>query len=310
MPAALRWKSKLILSKIETTYGVDPTPTAAMLATNVVCKPMEGQDVARNLERPFRGAQEVFPAGLHVILEYDIEMVGGGAAGTAPPYAALLRACGMSQTVSAGVSVVYAPVSVSYDSVAQYFYIGGTKQAILGCRGSAVFTINAQGIPVVRFTFTGLWAKPTDVAVPAADFSAFKTPKLATNANTPVMTIGGVSLVTKSFIFDLANDVQARLLIGREEIQIVDSDEEFTVEVEAVPLATFDPFDNANTLARVAVAVQQDTRAGYKVAIAGPVCTVRRPQEYKNDNGDLMWSLKLAPLPTDAGNDQFSITLT
>jgi hypothetical protein len=310
MPAAFRWKSKLIQAKIEATYGVDPVPTQSILATNVVCRPMEGQDVGRNLERPFRGPQEMFAADLHTVLQFDIEMVGGGTAGAAPPYSMLMRAVGLSQTVSAGVSVVYAPVSSAYESAAFYFFIGATKQALLGCRGTAVFTINAQGIPVIRFTFTGLWAKPTDVALPVADFSAFKTPKLSTNVNTPIMTVDGVALVTKSFTFDLANDVQPRLLIGREEIQIVDSNEEITVNVEAVPLATFDPFDKANTLARVAVAMQQDTRAGYKVAVAGPVCTVRRPQEYQNDNGDLMWTLKLAPLPTDAGNDQFSITLT
>jgi hypothetical protein len=310
MAEALRWKSKVLLAKIESAYGVDPTPTAAILAKNVVCRPMEGEDVARDIERPYRGAQEMFPVGLRVVMEFDVELVGGGTAGTAPPISALLRAVGLAEVVTAGTSVVYSPISASYESAAIYFWIGGNKQTILGIRGTAVVTVTAQQLPMIRFTLTGLWTKPVAVSTPAIDLSAFKAPLVATKANTPVFTIGGVSFVLRTFTFNLGNDVQPRLLIGREEIMIVDSNEEMDALVEAVPLATFDPFDKANTLAKVAVAITQDTRAGYKVAIAAPTATVRRPQGYENEQNIVMWPLKLAPLPTDAGNDQFTITLT
>ncbi len=310
MPAALPWKSKLILAKIETNYGVDATPTDAVLAKAVTCRPMEGEDVSRDLERPFRGAQEMFAVGLRVVLEFDVEMVAGGTAGTAPPYSALLRACGLAEVATPGTDVVYTPVSSGYESATLYFWIGNNKQIIVGCRGTATLNINAQQIPTIHFTLTGLYAAPVAAALPAIDWSAWKKPLVATNVNTPVFTVGGASLVMKSFSFNLGNDVQPRLLVGRSEIVIVDSNEAIDTTVEAVPLATFNPFDKAASLATVALNVTQDTRAGYKVALAAPTCSVRRPQSYENDQGVLMWPLKLAPLPSDAGNDQFSITLT
>ncbi|MPZ57618.1 MAG: hypothetical protein GEU91_14185 [Rhizobiales bacterium] len=310
MAEALRWKSKVLLAKIETVYGTDPTPTEAILAKNVVCQPMEGEDVARDIERPFRGAQEMFAVGLRAVLEFDVELVGSGTAGTAPAWSAIARSCGLAEVVTPLTDVVYSPISSAYESTTLYFWIGGNKQAIVGCRGTAVVNVNAQEIPTIRFTLTGLWAKPALQATPAIDLAAFKTPLVATDANTPVMTVGGASLVTRSFSFNLANDVQPRLLLGREEITIVDSNEEITATVEAVALATFDPFDKANALATVAVAVTHDTRAGHIVAIAAPTCSVRRPQGYENDQGVLMWPLRLAPLPSDTGDDQFSITLT
>lgn len=310
MPAALKWKSKVILAKVETTYNVDPTPTQAILTKNVVCRPMEGEDVSREIERPFFGGQDMFPTGLHVVIEFDVELVGSGTAGTAPPFGPLLRACRLAETVSAGVSVTYSPITNSQESGALYFWIGGNKQAILGVRGTAVLNIDAQGIPTIHFTLTGLWAAPAATATPSIDLSAFKTPLVATNVNTPIMTVNAVSLVTKSFAFDLGNVAQPRLLIGREEILIVDANPEISVTVEAVPLATLNPFTLAKALTRVAVAATHDTRAGYICSIAAPTSSVRRPTGYENDQGDLMWPLKLAPLPTDAGNDEFTITFT
>jgi hypothetical protein len=57
-------EDKIILAKIEGTYGTDPVPTGganAILMTDVELKPMEGQDVSRNIERPYLGAQEEIP---------------------------------------------------------------------------------------------------------------------------------------------------------------------------------------------------------------------------------------------------------
>jgi hypothetical protein len=317
MTEALRWKSKLIRAKRETSYGVDPTPTQAILAKNVVCKPMEGEDVSRDLERPFRGAQQMYPVGLRVLLEFDVELVGGGATGVAPPISPLLRSLGLAEVLTADVvgppavpgKVEYTPISTAYESAGIYFWIGGNRQKILGIRGTATFNITAQQIPVIHFVLTGLYDEPALTALGAIDMSAFQVPLVAGNVNTPTLTIDGVSFVTRSVAFNLANDVQHRLLIGRSEITIVDSAEEIDVVVEALPLATFNPFAKASSLASAAFVVQQDTRAGYKVKVEAATCSVRRLADYQDDQGVLMWPLKIAPLPTDAGNDQFKITI-
>jgi len=310
MAEALRWKSKLIRAKIESSYGVDPVPTQAILAKNVECSPMQGEEVTRDIERPFRGAQQIFPVGLRTTLKYDVEMVGGGAAGTASPISPVLRALGMAEVLSAGVDAQYTPVSENYDALAHYFWIGDNRQKILGCRGNATFNIVAQGIPFIRCEFTGLYAEPTATAVPSIDLSAFKAPLVSTTANTPVMTLNGVSLVMRSMAFNLNNDVKHRLLIGRNEIIIDDSNEGIDLLVEAVPLATLNPFALAASPANlVPFVVQQDTRAGYKVKVEAAQCQVKMLDAYQNEDGTLMWPLKLVPNPTDAGNDQFKVTI-
>jgi hypothetical protein len=310
MTEPLRWDSKVLLVEIEATYGVDPTPTQAMLVKNVTCKPMEGEDVSRDVIRPFRGSQEVFPVGLRTVLEFDLELVGSGELGVAPPISPVLRACGLAEVVSEETDVTYTPISAGYESAAVYFWIGGNKQAMLGCRGTAAINISAQTVPTIHVTLTGLWSKPVVAALPAIDLSAFMDPLVSTNVNTPIFTVAGVPLVMRSYSLDFANDVQARFLIGRDTILIDDSAEKISMVVEAVPLATYDPFAVALARTKQSIIVQQDTRAGHKVTVTTPLCQIARPSGYTNQQKIIEWPLQAMPLPSDAGNDQFSIVMT
>jgi hypothetical protein len=312
MPDAIKWRSKIILAKLETSYGVDANPTGAanaILMTDVTFSPMEGEDVSRNLERPYLGANEEFKTALRYVLTGSTELAGSGTAGTAPAWGALARACGLAEVVTPNTSVEYVPVSQQHESATIHFWIGGTRHVMRGCRGTAVIAINAQGIPVIRWTLTGLWTQPGEQARPTPDFSAWQKPLIATDANTPTFTLGGTSLVLRSFEFSLGNDVQPRLLINREEIMIVDRAEEIAATVEAVPLTTFDPFDHAVDMTTIPLALTHGTAAGNIVAITAPKCSVRRPTGYENQQGVLEWPLRLTPLPT-VGDDQFTLTLT
>ena len=100
MADPIKWKTKIILAKVEGTYGTDAEPAAAdaMLMTDVELRPMEGQDIARNSERPHLGAQETIPAGLYVTLTGSVELQGSGAAGTAPGWGILMRSCAAAET--------------------------------------------------------------------------------------------------------------------------------------------------------------------------------------------------------------------
>jgi hypothetical protein len=139
--------------------------------------------------------------------------------------------------------------------------------------------------------------------------SAFKKPAIATNTNTPTFTINGVSLVMRSFSLNLGCDVQPRLLIGREEILIVDRAEEISTQVEAVPLTTLNPFALAKDQTSFAVSLVHGTQAGYITTLGAPTCQMKRPDGYENDQDVLEWPLNITPLPS-TGNDQFSLALT
>lgn len=308
----LYWKSKVLLAKIETTYGTDPTPTGsanAMLATNVSLAPMEGQDVDRNLEQPYFGASAMIPVGLFSTLTFDIELAASGAAGTVPAWSPLMRMCGAAETITASTSVEYDPITDDPESGTIYFMIDTVRHILKGARGTWTITVNAQGIPVLRFVMTGLFEAPTTQSKITPDYSDFLTPKVATKANTPTFTIGGTNFILRSFELALNNDVQQRLLIGYEGIQIVDRAESLKVTVEAVALGTYNPFTVAQNQTLKAIQLIHGTAAGNIVTIDVDQAQQKRLTGYSQEQNVLEWPLEFTPLP-DAGDDQWKITLT
>ncbi|WP_126975037.1 hypothetical protein [Frigidibacter oleivorans] len=309
---AIKWRSKILLAKLEASYAVDAAPTAAdnaILATQVELRPMEGQDVSRDLETPWLGGQPTIPTELHMMLSYRVELVGSGTAGTAPAWAPCLRACGCAQVVSAGASVAYNPVSDGHESVTHHLWIGGTLYALVGGRGTCVFRVNAQGIVYMEFQFTGLFTKPAEAARGTPDLTDFQKPQVATKANTPGFTVDGVSLVMRSFSLDLRNTVEPIFLIGAESIEITDRQELVETRVHAVPLTTLDPFQLALDQEAVAVELVHGTAAGRIATLEVPAAQMQRTQGLENAQGIKEWPLRLAPLPV-AGNDQWTLNLT
>ena len=77
-----------ILHKIETVYGQAPTPAPAavdaIIGKNVQFTPIESGEVSRDLLLPYLGNQGVILTGKHAKIEFDVELAGSGAAGTAP----------------------------------------------------------------------------------------------------------------------------------------------------------------------------------------------------------------------------------
>ncbi|MGO4124907.1 hypothetical protein AB4Z01_10910 [Inquilinus sp. YAF38] len=311
MAEPLRWESKALLIKTEAAYGTDAAPTAAdaMLVTDVEFRPMEGTDEARNLEMPWLGADEELPAGLHAILTFSVELVGSGTAGTAPAWSPIARACGLAEVITAATSVEYRPVSRGHEAVTVHFFIESTKHALIGTRGTAVLQVEAQKIPKLRVTLTGLWRKPTKQAPPAGiSFAGFKDPELATSVNTPVYKIDGITMVMRSTNLDLGCDVQGRFLVGSESILIADRGESIAAVVEAMELDVFDPFDAAVERRKVPFLMQHGTDPGFITEVECSKCQVKRLSGYQNNQKIVEWPLSLTPLPT-AGNDQFTITL-
>jgi len=311
---ALKWKSKVLLAKVETSYGTDPTPTGtlnAILATEVRLTPMEGQDVSRDLELPWLGAQGSIPTELHQKLSFRVEMTPSGTAGTPPAWGVLLRACAVAEVITAATSVVYNPVTDDHESITLYLWISGTLYKMSGARGTAIMRVTAQGIVYVEFDFTGLFSLPSETPQATPDLAAqiSQKPKVATTANTPVFTINGTPLVMRSFALTIGNQVETRFLIGSESVVITDKMETIETTVEAVPLTTFDPFQLAYDQTTGAVALTHGTAAGLTAALAIPAAQMQRPQSLENQQNIKEWPLRMVPLPT-AGNDQWTLTLT
>lgn len=312
MPAPLYWKSKILLAKIEATYGQDSAPTGALnaiLATEVKLQPMEGSDISRDLELPYLGGQGTIPNELHMKLAFKVELAASGTAGTAPAWGTLLRACGVAQVVNAGTSVVYNPISTNHESATIHLWIGSTRYVMRGARGTAKIVVNAQGIPYVEFVLTGLFAAPAETARVVPTLSGFRDPQVGTTANTPVFTINAVAFVMRSFSLDLKNAVEPRFLIGSEQILITQREEELATVVEAQPLTDFNPFALAQGQTRVPVVLTHGVGAGRVSTLNIPSAQMQRLQGLESAQDIKEWPLRLAPLPV-SGNDQWTLTLT
>lgn len=311
MTAPLYWRNKALLAKIETSYGTDPVPTGAanaVLASNVSLRPMEGQDLNRDLMVPFMGNTGDIPVDVHVALDFEVELAGSGTAGTAPAFGPLLRACGLAETVTVGTDVTYTPVSTGFESVSIYFNIDGGLHKLLGARGSVKATVAKSAIPKLAFTFRGLFAPVTATALPAVTLTAWKDPLPASTTNTPTVTLHGQACVLESLEVDLVNQVEGRFLVGSESIVIVDRKPAGTASIEALPIGTVNWFAKAQPpKATGALALVHGVGAGKICQIDAPRVEIGRPSQTQVQ-GILHDQLPLKPRPTDAGNDEIVFT--
>ncbi|MFN4091015.1 MAG: phage tail tube protein [Alphaproteobacteria bacterium] len=307
----LYWRNKVLLAKLEATYGTDPVPTGAanaILAVDMRLTPMDGQDVSRELELPWMGSQPTVAAELHARLSFRVELAPSGDPGVAPAWAPLLRACAMSMDAVADTSVTFAPVSTGHASVAIEFWIENTRHRIAGARGNCTVRLAANAVPYLEFEFTGLFVQPAEGMRPTPDVAAFATPEIAVSAHTQ-MTIGAWTPVVRSAALNFGNQVENRFLIGAEAVLVTDKAGTLEATVEAVPLTTWNPYQLAYAQTQVPVTVVHGTAAGRMATIALPAAQVQRPQGLENAQGVTEWPLRFVPLPV-AGNDQFTLTLT
>lgn len=300
---------RTILVKAEATYGVDPVPTGAanaVLCRNLEVTPMDSEIVSRDLVRPYYGASEQLVAGAFVRVSFEVELAASGAAGTAPAYDALLKACGMSSTTVASTSVTYALLSAALPSVAIYYNASGVLHKIKGARGNVEIDIQAKQIPVLRFTFMGLYVAPSDVAAPTVDYTNFKAPLVANSNNTPTFSLFSYAAVLQSLNINLNNDLTYRSLIGAETIELTNRNVSGTAVIEAPTVTAKDFWSLAQAATIGALSLIHGTVAGYKVELASARVNTTNPS-YTEQDGIIMMSLPLQFIPSSAGNDELTI---
>lgn len=304
---ARKYRKIAALAKIETTYGVDAVPTGlanALLLSDVTVTPMEGDRVSRDVIQPYFGDQGFVIAGIYTKVECSIEAAGAGVAGNAPAYSAMMRAAGLAEILTAGTKAEYKPVSANAESASIYINLDGVNHAMLGARGSVSLSLTPKQIPKFKFTMWGLFGPIADTVLPATTLTGFQRPLVVSKTNT-TFSLHGLAAVMESFSVDLGNQVEPRMLVNSETIEIVDRKVSGTTVIEAVPLATKDWYAAARNSAVGALSAIHGTAAGNIVEIASPSVQVGQPA-YGNTQGILNTSLPLAFCPS-AGDDEITI---
>lgn len=298
-----------MLAKIEATSGTDPVPTGALnaiLARNWSLNPLELTTEDRQVAEPWLGHTAAVIAASWQTMSFDVELAGSGAAGTAPAYGPLLMACKHSQTISAGVSTTYAPVSGADDSVTIYVYIDGRLHKMSYGRGSVALVLDSRKIPVFRFSFTGLYAPVTDAALPTPVYTGFIKPLAVNKANT-TLTLHGISVFCDQFTMDVKNQIVYRNQVGNEAVYIPQRLPEGSIVFEKQSIATKDWYSTILAGTTGALAIQHGTVAGNIVSIAaGAVQALGL--KLSTQQGIQMLNLGLRFLPS-SGNDEYSIVV-
>jgi len=308
-------RNQLILSKIESSYGTDSTPvegTDAILTKNLQRQMYAGNRVSRDLNFPYMANDFSINTAPYIQLTFDVELAGSGTAGTAPQLDSLLRACGLAVTTTASTSVAYTPVSGDFESATIYYNYDGEMQKLIGVRGTAVLNMNRGQLPSISFTLMGRYAKPTAVAQYDPTYSAL-SPVPFSSYNTTTFSVHGQAVRGESLSLDLGNNVVHRNLAGFDGILITDRSPTSTAVFEAVTIATKDYFaameSHNKQPTKAAINVVHGTTAGNIVTINQPTVQISNISETDSD-GIRTFNAECIPVPTDAGNDEFSITFT
>lgn len=309
---ALLQRKRVILAKIETTYGTDAIPTGAanaILVRNLNVTPQDADFVDRDLVRPYLGRSEQLPAAFRAMLDFEVEIAGAGAAGTAPAYAPLLRACGFAETLTALTKADYAPISTGFESVSIYMNVDGVLHKLTGARGTVSISMKVKDIPVFKFQFTGIYNAVTDVALPAPTYTAFQTPLTVTNLNTTPFTLHSYNAVLSEFQLDMTNSIVHRTLVGgAEAVLITDREPQGSLTIEATTVAAKDWWALAKAATLGAIDITHGTTAGNKVQITSSRVQLTKPQ-YQDMDGIAMIQMGTNYVPSTAGNDELLISV-
>lgn len=333
---ALLARRRALLAAIETHYAADPGLTAAansIETVNLQVTPVDAEYAPLNQDRSSLGARAQVLTRSRVRAQFGVYLAGSGDGDTAPGYSPLLRACGFSETATAGAvqaqldtneklilhngKVDYAPVSGSFESAYLEAFFDRNEHAMRGARGTFEIAMNSGELPMLNFNIMGLWVDvATAGARPALDVDAFKAPRPVTFARTPTCQLHGATVVCNRLSITLNNDLQHIDDPGAERIVIVNREVTGTIAIELPLQSTKDWFTAARSITTGALkvvhggkdgATEAEYDAGRLVEINAPKVQVTNPR-IGESQGRHMVEMDLRFLPnTDAGNDELTL---
>jgi hypothetical protein len=310
-------RNTLLRAKIETTYGTPDGPWVgadAILLRNARFR-IDRDVVPRDLILGYFGGSEHLIGTRRAEIEFEVELAGSGAAGTAPAWGKLLRACGMAEVVTAGQRVEYTPVTTGQESLTLEYIIDGVRYISRGARGNARFVMTAYSLPVIQFRF---WGFDTNALAQSASgtFTNWKRGFVITDANSADIRLGGsynagtisggTAMPSRGMEFDLNNTLSHIKLLGGESIDITGRDVmgRMSVALSAADEITWRDAINANALTSMSFSIGNES--GNTINLFAP--SVQRVDPQAEDyEGRQMVATELRLLPTGNGNNEIRV---
>lgn len=320
--ASRQVRNTAILAKLETTYATDPVPTGganAMLVSNQQITPLENNLVNRDLVRPFLGGSEQLVGTRFKRVQFDVEAVGSGTAGTAPAWGPLLRACGMAETLTATTRVDYLPITSSMESVTIYYYDDGVLHKLLGARGTFTLNLKEGEIPKFSFNFMGIDGGDTAAANPSVTLTNFLTPEVVVDANSGDVTIGathsssGAPALTGGTSYpslgieniDIGHAVNFQPLLGGETVEITDRQAVAKLMLDLTAAQEVSFAATVKAASTQSVGLQHGTVAGRKLLVFMPAVQLSNWGKGELNGKRLVtYDMRINP---SAGNDELRI---
>lgn len=308
---ALKYRSKLILAKIEAKAGTAEALAKldAVLASNIELTPLAGDTVNREIEYPYYGNSADIPVNSHQQLAFRVELAGSGTKDKAPAWGKLLEGCGFKEAVSKAKHVDYAPITDKEKTLTLSLNIDGQLHTLAGAYGTVTVEMGANQIPYLNFAFTGLWTDPSSMAaVKDPVYTDYKLPVVGSNAGTPTFSFFGKSdLGLSTWSYDHANEVVHRELIGaKSEVLIVGRAPTGSVTIDAPKYNALNLPKSAKEGTTGALKIVHGNKDGAIVELSAPKVQISSVG-YSEDNGVLQAQVDMAFVP-DTGNDEIKIT--
>ena len=309
--AGYDFDKRLLFFEIETTEGTDPTPVAADAIVTRGLQPVtpEADVRTRNIDGQYFGARPQTKSSIRGRTGFEVEIAGGGAATTVPPWMKLLRVCGLDAGTVGGSSVVQAPISASIPSATLWDYTDTLKQPVNGARGNARLTFEDDQYPFFSLDMLGyIPSTPVTDASPATpDVSAFQAPVLVNNDNT-VITLDGYALEVRRVEFNLGSIIVPRSFVGSiDRVKYRNREMTCTIIAKCPTLASKNYFGNVAPSTQIDLTVTHGTSAGHIIEVNAPTMEVG-VITMSDEEGDVMVNIPGRLVPTDAGNDELTIT--
>jgi hypothetical protein len=273
--AVMQKNRALLLAKIETAVGTDPTPDAGLNA--ILCETPELTIVQTNLQRKFglsyMGTVPKFNVGQGLKLKVKCEFKGSGVVSVAPEIGPLLRACNMTQAAGGG-AVTYTPNSNidSGEAVTLYFYQHNNLHKMSGCRGTHTVENKAGEYSVIEFEMTGVYQSVVGSNLTSVAASASYNSTIPPRFLAAAFSFNSVlSVVIETLKWNLGNKVvqrkDANAATGIKEWMITNREPTADIDPEAASLADFNPFSLWENSTRVTMGCQIGVTAGNKIIV-------------------------------------------